>query len=321
MKNSEAYYLGLDIGTDSIGYAVTDHHYALKKFGGEPMWGTTLFNAASTSADRRLYRTGRRRVDRRQQRMRLLEDLFAAEIVKIDPHFFIRRKSSALFREDTLYGVQLFSGTGLSDTEYHKRYPTIHHLIVDLMSSDTAHDIRLVYIACAWLLANRGHSLFDIAPENIHEIINFAKVYEEFCTFLQEQDYVLPWSSDIVPTRIEDVLRTECGIKKKSELLKSEIFGRKKISKEPTDTFPFNTEAVVSLLAGSKVKPAVVFCNKAYSEIDAVSLTMNDDVFSCIVSELGDDGEFLEQLRKIVNCAQLNEILWSLLPVSLSRIS
>lgn len=306
MKNSEAYYLGLDIGTDSIGYAVTDHHYALKKFGGEPMWGTTLFNAASTSADRRLYRTGRRRVDRRQQRMRLLEDLFAAEIVKIDPHFFIRRKSSALFREDTLYGVQLFSGTGLSDTEYHKRYPTIHHLIVDLMSSDTAHDIRLVYIACAWLLANRGHSLFDIAPENIHEIINFAKVYEEFCTFLQEQDYVLPWSSDIVPTRIEDVLRTECGIKKKSELLKSEIFGRKKISKEPTDTFPFNTEAVVSLLAGSKVKPAVVFCNKAYSEIDAVSLTMNDDVFSCIVSELGDDGEFLEQLRKIVNCAQLN---------------
>ena len=148
MKNSEAYYLGLDIGTDSIGYAVTDHHYALKKFGGEPMWGTTLFNAASTSADRRLYRTGRRRVDRRQQRMRLLEDLFAAEIVKIDPHFFIRRKSSALFREDTLYGVQLFSGTGLSDTEYHKRYPTIHHLIVDLMSSDTAHDIRLVYISC-----------------------------------------------------------------------------------------------------------------------------------------------------------------------------
>ena len=92
MKNSEAYYLGLDIGTDSIGYAVTDHHYALKKFGGEPMWGTTLFNAASTSADRRLYRTGRRRVDRRQQRMRLLEDLFAAEIVKIERTFSFAAK-------------------------------------------------------------------------------------------------------------------------------------------------------------------------------------------------------------------------------------
>ena len=306
MKNSEAYYLGLDIGTDSIGYAVTDTQYAIKKFGGEPMWGATLFDAANTSAERRLYRTGRRRIDRRQQRIRLLEDLFAAEIARVDPKFFIRRKCSALFREDAPYGVQLFSGEGLSDAAYHERYPTIHHLIVDLMSSDTAHNVRLVYVACAWLLANRGHFLFDIAPENIQEITDFPKVYESFCTFLQEQDYTLPWSSDIAATRIEDVLRAECGVKKKSELLKAELFGSNKISKEPTDSFPFNTADVISLLAGGKVKPAAVFCNEAYAGIDAVSLTMNDDDFTRIVSELGEDGEFLEQLRKIVNCTQLN---------------
>ena len=39
MKNE--YYLGLDIGTDSVGYAVTDTTYKLKKFKGEPMWGAT----------------------------------------------------------------------------------------------------------------------------------------------------------------------------------------------------------------------------------------------------------------------------------------
>lgn len=33
------YYLGLDIGTNSVGYAVTDPSYHLLKFKGEPMWG------------------------------------------------------------------------------------------------------------------------------------------------------------------------------------------------------------------------------------------------------------------------------------------
>ena len=37
MKN-EKYYIGLDIGTDSVGYAVTDEQYTLCKFKGEPMW-------------------------------------------------------------------------------------------------------------------------------------------------------------------------------------------------------------------------------------------------------------------------------------------
>ena len=65
------YYLGLDIGTDSVGYAVTDTTYKLKKFKGEPMWGATLFDAANGSEGRRGFRTGRRRLDRRQQRVKL----------------------------------------------------------------------------------------------------------------------------------------------------------------------------------------------------------------------------------------------------------
>ena len=34
---NEKYYLGLDIGTDSVGYAVTDENYKPIKFRGEPM--------------------------------------------------------------------------------------------------------------------------------------------------------------------------------------------------------------------------------------------------------------------------------------------
>ena len=38
------YYLGLDIGTDSIGWAVTDTNYKILKFNGNAMWGIRLMN-------------------------------------------------------------------------------------------------------------------------------------------------------------------------------------------------------------------------------------------------------------------------------------
>lgn len=34
----EKYYLGLDIGTDSIGYAVTDENYKLVRLKGRDAW-------------------------------------------------------------------------------------------------------------------------------------------------------------------------------------------------------------------------------------------------------------------------------------------
>ena len=55
MENRE-YYLGLDVGTDSVGYAVTDTEYTVRRYKGELMWGVTLFDAASGAADRRAYR-------------------------------------------------------------------------------------------------------------------------------------------------------------------------------------------------------------------------------------------------------------------------
>jgi CRISPR-associated endonuclease Csn1 len=42
MKN-ENYYVGIDVGTNSVGYAVTNEDYKLLKHKGEPMWGSHLF--------------------------------------------------------------------------------------------------------------------------------------------------------------------------------------------------------------------------------------------------------------------------------------
>lgn len=42
MKNEENIYLGLDIGTDSVGYAVTDDKYKIMKYHGNAAWGSTI---------------------------------------------------------------------------------------------------------------------------------------------------------------------------------------------------------------------------------------------------------------------------------------
>ena len=299
------YYLGLDIGTDSVGYAVTDTAYTLRKFKGEPMWGTHLFEGGQEAADRRMHRTNRRRIDRKQQRVALVDELFAEEIHKIDPHFFIRRKESALFLEDTTHGVKLFNGGGITDREYHLRYPTIHHLILELMISDEPHDVRLVYIACAWLVAHRGHFLFDIAPDQTEKLLDFGAVYGEFQDFLMEQDCSLPWNPLVEPRQILKILQMQTGISKKKEAFREELYGGKKIPKEATEDFPYSAEAIIGLLSGGAVKPQVLFDNEAYAELESISLQMGDEDFERIISELGDDGELLFKLREMYSCAKL----------------
>lgn len=91
----EKYFIGLDIGTDSVGYAVTNEQYELCKFKGEPMWGVHLFEEASLNDERRAFRTSRRRLDRRQQRVKLIQEIFAEPIAKVEPNFYKRIKESA----------------------------------------------------------------------------------------------------------------------------------------------------------------------------------------------------------------------------------
>lgn len=56
-KKFEDYYLGLDIGTSSIGWAVTDKKYNILKFNGKSMWGVRLFDETDTAQARRLHRS------------------------------------------------------------------------------------------------------------------------------------------------------------------------------------------------------------------------------------------------------------------------
>ena len=82
------YYLGFDIGTDSVGWAVTDTDYQLVKQHGKTLWGIRLFDAAQTAQDRRGFRVARRRIERQRARLEWLKEIFAQEIAKVDPAFF-----------------------------------------------------------------------------------------------------------------------------------------------------------------------------------------------------------------------------------------
>ena len=158
------YYIGLDLGTNSVGYAATDEQYQLLKTHQKPMAGVRLFDEAQTAAKRRQARISKRRLERRNQRLALLEDLFSQEISKIDPGFFQRLKSSYFLPEDK-EGIAkdqqntLFNDPHFTDRDYHINYPTIYHLRQELMTSSEPHDVRLVFLALHHILKHRGHFL------------------------------------------------------------------------------------------------------------------------------------------------------------------
>ncbi|MCM0598413.1 hypothetical protein [Periweissella fabalis] len=102
---NKKYTIGLDIGTNSVGWAVIDNEFNLasgkKKINDNGiikrsrtnLWGVRLFSEADTAADRR-------RIARRKERLNYLRGLFENEILKFDDNFFIRMDESFLKTDD-----------------------------------------------------------------------------------------------------------------------------------------------------------------------------------------------------------------------------
>lgn len=191
------YYLGLDCGTNSVGFAVTDENYNLLKAQNKDMWGSHLFDEAQTAEARRIQRNARKRLGRRKERIKLLQAIFAEEMYKIDPTFFLRLNESSLYVEDrsstNKQKFSLFNDKNYTDKDFKKEYPTIFHLRKALINGTAKHDPRLVYLALHSILKNRGHFLFpgesfastqDITPV----LTSISEAYSEI--FANEDDEV-----------------------------------------------------------------------------------------------------------------------------------
>lgn len=304
---SKNYYIGLDIGTDSIGYAAADESYRLLKYKGEPVWGSHIIEEANLKTERRQHRTERRRLDRRQQRVTLIREIFAKEIAKIDPDFYKREEESALLAEDASTSKGLFTDIGYTDKKYHKSYPTIHHLINELMTDAAPHDVRLVYLACAWLVAHRGHFLSEVSLDNVESVVDFKTVYDNLTDYFAFEIGCEPAWDNADPDEIEKILVKKIKSTSKINELNNLLFGKKKPETEITDAFPFSRPGIIKLLCGKDCSAKDLFGKEEYAEIK--SLKLDDDELDSNLSELGDDAELVLRLKAVYDCVTLHDVL------------
>ncbi|MDF4186776.1 type II CRISPR RNA-guided endonuclease Cas9 [Ligilactobacillus salivarius] len=163
----ERYHIGLDIGTSSIGWAVIGDNFKIKRKKGKNLIGTRLFNEGATAAERRGFRTQRRRLNRRKWRLKLLEEIFDPYMAEVDEYFFARLKSSNLSPKDSnkkYLGSLLFPD--VSDSNFYDKYPTIYHLRRDLMEKDKKFDLREIYLAIHHIVKYRGNFLEKVPAKN-----------------------------------------------------------------------------------------------------------------------------------------------------------
>lgn len=189
------YSIGLDIGTNSVGWAVITDDYKVpskkmkvlgntnKHFIKKNLIGALLFDEGTTAEDRRLKRTGRRRYTRRKNRLRYLQEIFTEGMSKVDNSFFHRLDDSFLVPEDKRGSKYPIFATLKEEKEYHKNFPTIYHLRKHLADSKEKVDLRLIYLALAHMIKYRGHFLyeesFDIKNNDIQKIFNeFLRIYD-----------------------------------------------------------------------------------------------------------------------------------------------
>lgn len=223
------YYLGLDMGTSSVGWAVTDENYNLMRKKGKDLWGVRLFKEAKTSAERRVKRTSRRRLQREKARIGYLKELFADEINKVDAGFYQRMEDSKFISDDKTVHQKftLFSDTNYTDEDYYNDYPTIFHLRKKLIESDDEYDVRMVFLALLNMYKHRGHFLnANLSDNGMGDINEQYDRLKELCS-----EYLnVEWENK--PEKFEEILKEwNCSNSLRNERL-LETFNLKKTDKE-----------------------------------------------------------------------------------------
>lgn len=306
---NQQYFLGLDMGTGSLGWAVTNDKYEVLRKHGKALWGVRLFESANTAEERRVFRTARRRLDRRNWRLQVLQELFAEEIGKVDPGFYLRMKESKYYPEDKRNkdGVcpelpyALFVDKDYTDKDYHQQFPTIYHLRKMLMNTVETPDIRLVYLAFHHMMKHRGHFLLS---GNINEIKEFNITFLQLIKNIknEELDFDLSIGNEecaVVEAVLKD--RTITKNAKKSKLWKA--LGVKNTCEK----------GILNLIVGGKVKLADIFDNKELNECERPAISFADseydDYIGLVEAELGEQYYIIESAKAVYDWAVLADIL------------
>lgn len=298
-KAAGDYYIGLDIGTDSVGIACTDPEYGLMRAKGKDLWAVRLFDEAKTAKERRVKRAARRRLQRRARRIDLLQEIFLPFID--DEMFFLRLNNSGYRYEDKSDSLgsanSLFFDENFTDKDFYKKYPTVFHLRRALIRHEEKADSRLYYLALHHIIKYRGHFLFE--GDDVGDIRDIRKLIVRFCEIAAERfDENAPFISEENAEKFKEIALRPFGLNDKKKECK-QLFGDGKLL----------SEAVVGMLGG-KIRLSEIFGDEKYKEEKSFSFRdIAEDEYEALEQTLGDDFEYLDAIKSVYDFLTFEKVL------------
>ncbi|MGY0255506.1 type II CRISPR RNA-guided endonuclease Cas9 [Limosilactobacillus fermentum] len=329
------YHIGLDIGTSSIGWAVTDSQFKLMRIKGKTAIGVRLFEEGKTAAERRTFRTTRRRLKRRKWRLHYLDEIFAPHLQEVDENFLRRLKQSNIHPEDPAKN-QAFIGKLLFPDLLKKNergYPTLikmrdelpveqraHYPVTNIyklreamINEDRQFDLREVYLAVHHIVKYRGHFLNNASVDKFKVgRIDFDKsfnVLNEAYEELQNGE----GSFTIEPSKVEKIGQLLLDTKMRKldrQKAVAKLLEVKVADKEETKRNKQIATAMSKLVLGYKADFATVaMANGNEWKIDLSSETSEDEIEK-FREELSDaQNDILTEITSLFSQIMLNEIV------------
>jgi CRISPR-associated endonuclease Csn1 len=288
LRDAGSYNVGLDLGTGSVGWAVTDEDGELLHFKGRPTWGSRIFPSGKSAAQTRLARGQRRRYERRRWRLNLLQGIFRKEMAGVDDEFFIRLNQSRLHPEDRIdghvdYRWPFFNSTDFTEQDYYAKFPTIYHLRAWLIQTNDRADLRLIYLALHNIVKTRGNFLHQDNRKLSATNADMTSSIETLCLALTD------WcDGHDIETSCCDHIEDMCKV------LENPVTKRGDKQKALQDYLGFDKENKKAL--GAPISKAIIgykaeFASIFFEEVEGSKFSLsNDDAVETYLSHIPDEG-------------------------------
>lgn len=182
------------------------------------------------------------------------------------------------------------------------------------MEDTTPRDVRLVYLAVAWLMSHRGHFLSEVNKDNISALLDFDLIYEKF----MELFLVPPWVCHD-REQFQSVLLSHQTVKNKERKFWDLLYNGKKPKVEEEDCV--SKEGIIKLLSGGSVEAGKLFNQKEFQEKISISLKKSEEDFQLLLDEMDEeDSEYLIRLRALYDWALLVDSLHGCSSISEAKV-
>jgi CRISPR-associated endonuclease Csn1 len=317
---NENYNIGLDLGSDSVGWACVDSNNNIIVKNKKNMWGSRLFDQALSKKDTRLHRSSRRHYLRRKIRINYLNNFVADDMNIVDPEFFNKMDESFKVYQDRekdsnglSWALQFFKSRNdllkATSDNLGNRLPTIYHLRNYCMQ-DNKVDFRIVYLCLHHILKYRGNFLYEGQEFNIDKF-NLDNMLKDFFDLVRD-NIVFDLPTEIDYEKIKKIINDKTYIindekkfyntsKKIDDIIK--LFNFDKKSKP--------IEGLLKLCFGNTCNFLTVFEDLDTTD-DKLQISFKENYEEKqdeLSSLLGDRFDIVESAKNIYSYITLNKIL------------